>query len=290
MEIMKFKKTIATFIVGLIGLITVFDGYFITEEGTVDIVNRTGKIVRQTEPGLNFKIPFVESNRGIDIKTRKNYEEMPVSTSEQMPATGKVSLNWRASKDSVINIVSNYGSLDVFESNVLDPIFRDITKTTIAKYTAEDNTIKRDIVKSEITEGLKIAYKGLAVEVQNVNIEDIRFSDNYLQSINTKQTAKNLAEAEKFELEKQGLKAQQKTNTDRAEADGRLLIAKADAESIELKGKAEALAIAAKALALKSDPLVIELTKAQRWNGSYLTTGIGQGTDVLLDIRENKGN
>ena len=290
MEILKFKKTIAMFIVGLVGLITIFDGYFITQEGNVDIVSRTGKIVRQVEPGLNFKIPFVESNRLVDIKTRKNYEEMPVSTSEQMPAVGKLSMNWRANKDAVITIISNYGSLDVFESNVLDPIFRDISKTTIAKHTAEDNTVKRDMVKSEITESLKVAYKDLEIELQNVNIEDIRFSDNYLQSINTKQTAKNLAEAEKFELEKQGLKAQQKTNTDRAEADGRLLIAKADAESIELKGKAEASAISAKAEALKSNSLIIELTKAQRWNGSYLTTGIGQGTSVLMDVRENKGN
>lgn len=284
MEILKFKKTLVSFVIGLVGLITVFDGYFITQEGTVDIVTRAGKIVRQTDPGLNFKVPFIESNRSIDIKTRKNYEEMPVSTSEQMPATGKLSMNWRANKDAVITIVSNYGSLDVFESNVLDPIFRDISKTTIAKHTAEDNTVKRDMVKSEITEGLKIAYKSLEIELQNVNIEDIRFSDTYLQSINTKQTAKNLAEAEKFELEKQGLKAQQKTNTDRAEADGRMLLAKADAESIELKGKAEALAISAKAEALKSNPLIIQLEMVKTWNGDVPKMITGEHAGILLNM------
>ena len=91
----------------------------------------------------------------------------------------------------------------------------------------------------------------------------------------------------KHKLAKQALTAQQEVNTAKAKADGIKAIAKAEADAIALKGAAEATAIDAKAKALRDNPLIVELTKAQNWNGnlpsSYTAMG-DAGALPILDI------
>jgi uncharacterized membrane protein YqiK len=50
-------------------------------------------------------------------------------------------------------------------------------------------------------------------------------------------------------------------------ADARLLQAQAEAKAIALQGEAQAAAIRAQAEALKSNPTLIDLRKAERWDG-----------------------
>ena len=101
-----------------------------------------------------------------------------------------------------------------------------------------------------------------------------------------KQTEKNLADAEVFKLEKQNLEAQRAVNTANAEAQSITVKAKAEADAIKLKGEAEAKAIEAKSKALQGNPLIVELTKAQQWNGALPTYSLGEGSNFLLDMRK----
>ncbi len=123
------------------------------------------------------------------------------------------------------------------------------------------------------------------VIVDNIQIENIELPPKYLNSIETKQTEKNLADAEKHKLARQNLVAQQDVNISQAKAEGIELIATAEAKSIKLKGLAEAEAITAKAKALGNNPLIIKLTEAQNWNGSLPTTMLGDGAMPILDFR-----
>ena len=45
---------------------------FITKEGHVDVVKRFGKAISVAQPGLNFKIPLIDTTDTIEIRTRKN--------------------------------------------------------------------------------------------------------------------------------------------------------------------------------------------------------------------------
>ena len=51
-------------------------------------------------------------------------------------------------------------------------------------------------------------------------------------------------------------------------ADATLLKAEADAKAIQLRGEAEAAAIRAQAEALKQNTGLVELRKAEKWNGA----------------------
>ena len=287
MSNIKLKVASGAIIIGAIfGLIILFSSWFITKEGHVDVVKRFGKAISVAQPGLNFKIPLIDTTDTIEIRTRKNMEEMSAATAEQMPVSATVSMNWSANPETVLDLYKAYGSLEQFESRVIDPKFRAITKESIAKFTAEETINKRDQVEQRLRDYLVTATQDLPIKISSLNIENIELPKNYLQSIEVKQTEKNLADAEVFKLEKQNLEAQRAVNTANADAQSITLRAKAEADAIKLKGEAEAKAIEAKSKALQGNPLIVQLTQAQQWDGKLPTHMMGEGSNFLLDMRK----
>lgn len=280
-------KTIISGVIGFFALILLWSSWYTVPEGHVGIVKTFSEASSQVGPGLNFKIPLAQTVEEIEVRTRKNEEAMTSSTAEQMPVTVKVSVNWTVDKAAALELFKQYGGLSQFENRILDPRFRSATKDVIPKYTAEQLIQDRSSAIMRI-EAMLIEEMGpFPVKVDNIQIENITLPPKYLQSIETKQTAKNLADAEQFNLDKQALVAQQGVNIAKAKADGINFIAEAEANSIRLKGEAEASAIKAKAAALKSNPLIVDLTEAQQWNGQLPTTILGEGGMPILDMRKN---
>lgn len=58
MSILSHKKSIVTGVILFACALTVFDGYFITDEGNETVIKRAGKAVSQTSPGPHLKILF----------------------------------------------------------------------------------------------------------------------------------------------------------------------------------------------------------------------------------------
>jgi regulator of protease activity HflC (stomatin/prohibitin superfamily) len=61
--------------------------------------------------------------------------------------------------------------------------------------------------------------------------------------------------------------------------------AEADAEAIRLRGEAEADAIQARGEAIRANPLLIDLTKAENWNGQLPSTMIPGSTVPFLEVQ-----
>ena len=255
-------------------------------EGHVGIVKRFSEAKSQVNPGLHFKLPFVDTVEEIEFRTRKNEEKMASSTGEQMPVTVEVSVNWTIDKDAALDLFRQYGGLSQFENRILDPRFRSATKQVIPKYKAEQLIQDRTSAINGIEQALIEEMANFPVTVDNVQIENIGLPPKYLASIETKQTAKNLADAENHNLEKQRLVSLQGVNTADAKAQGILKVAKAEAEAIILKGKAEAEAIEAKGKALRNNGLIVELTKAQVWDGKLPQTVMGDSAMPIMDMRK----
>lgn len=259
---------------------------YTVNEGHIGIVKRFSEAKSQVNPGLHFKVPFIDSVEEIEVRTRKNEEKMASSTKEQMPVTIVVSVNWTVDKSAALDLFKQYGGLSQFESRILDPRFRSSTKDAIPQYTAEQLIQDRASAITAIEKRFTEEMVDFPVTVDNIQIENIILPKKYLSSIETKQTEKNLAAAETHKLARQNLLAQQDVNTAKARADGINLVAIAEAESIRIKGLAEAEAITAKAKALGNNPLIIKLTEAQNWNGQLPTTMLGEGGVPILDFRQ----
>ena len=268
--------------------IIIFGSVYTVNEGHIGIVKRFSEAREQVNPGLHFKVPLIDSVEEIEVRTRKNEEKMSSSTKEQMPVTVNVSVNWTVDRSAALELFRQYGGLSQFENRILDPRFRSATKDVIPKYDAEQLIQDRASAIRAIETNFVAEMEGFPVSVDNIQIENIVLPQKYLSSIETKQTEKNLAAAEEHRLARQNLEAQRGVNTDKAKADGILLVATAEAKAIKLKGLAEAEAIQAKAKALRDNPLIVKLTEAQSWDGKLPTTMLGGENMPILDFRNSK--
>jgi len=281
-------KYIGVGLIAVMSLLTINSSIYTVEEGHVGIVKRFGEAIYQENPGLHFKFPFIDDVESIEVRTRKNAEKMASSTKEQMPVTIEVSVNWTVNKEAALDLFRKYGGLRQFEQRILDPRFRSATKDSIPKFEAEQLIQDRAAAIQGIEQRLIEEMNAFPVVVDNIQIENILLPPKYIQSIETKQTEKNLAAAEEHKLERQRLEALREVNTADAKAQGIIKVAEADAKAIILKGEAEAKAIEAKARALRNNPLIVKLTEAQTWDGKLPVTVMGDGAMPIMDLRGKK--
>ena len=270
---------------GLVTLIVLSNSVYIIEEGHVGVIKRFGEATKQVSPGLHFKVPFMDTVTEIEVRQRKNAEQMASSTSEQMPITVEVSVNWTVDKQAAFDLFRNYGGLAQFENRILDSRFRSVAKAVLPSYSAEQLIQDRASANNKIEAALIEEMAAYPISVENVQIENIVLPPKYIQSIETKQTEKNLADAEMHKLERQRLTSLQNVNLADAKAQSIEKVAKAEANAIKIKGLAEAKAIEAKAKALRNNPLIVELTKAQTWDGKLPQTVMGEGGMPIMDMR-----
>ncbi|WP_426369970.1 prohibitin family protein [Pseudocolwellia sp. HL-MZ7] len=285
MNFQKLNIPVKTIITIAACLVSLMGSIYTVNEGHIGIVKRFSEAKEQVNPGLHFKVPFIDSVEEIEVRTRKNEERMASSTKEQMPVTVSVSVNWTVDKTAALELFRQYGGLSQFESRILDPRFRSATKDVIPRFDAEKLIQDRASAIQAIEANLIEEMKDFPVTVDNIQIENIQLPAKYLTSIETKQTEKNLAAAEEHKLARQNLEAQRDVNTAKAKADGIKLVAIAEAESIRIKGLAEAEAITAKAKALGDNPLIVKLTEAQNWDGKLPSTMLGGQNMPILDLR-----
>ncbi len=295
----KKKGPIFAAIAGAIGVAVLYSAMYTVDEGHVGIIKRFGEATEQVNPGLHTKIPFVDTVEVLEIRTRKNVEKLSASTHEQMPVTAEVSINWTVMREQAFDLFKSYGGLSQFESRILDPKLRSAAKDALARYKAEELIQNRSQVIAQIEELLVEEMKEYPVKLDSAQLENLVLPQKYIQSIETKQTEKNLAAAEMHRLERQKLEAQREVNTAmaqrdaaKAQADGKAyaikIEAEAEAQAIELKGLAEAKAIKEKALAIKNNATLVDYMRAQQWNGQMPTTMMGSDQNVLWSMDQKK--
>ncbi|GAP76020.1 putative SPFH domain protein [Pseudoalteromonas sp. SW0106-04] len=293
----KKKGLIISVIAIVLAVFLVMSAMYTVDEGHVGIIKRFGEATEQVNPGLHTKIPFVDSVEMLEIRTRKNVEKLRAATHEQMPLTAEVSINWTVIRTEAFDLFKSYGGLTQFENRILDPKLRSATKDALARYKAEELIQNRSQVIARIEELLLDEMKAYPVKLDSAQIEDLVLPQKYIQSIETKQTEKNLAAAEKHRLERQKLEAQREVNTAmaqrdaaKAKADGKAysikIEAQAEAEAIKLKGLAEAEAMQKKAEAIKNNATLVEYMRAQQWNGQMPTTVMGSDQGILWNMKE----
>ncbi len=258
----------------------------IIPEGHVGIVNKFGKTVRQLDPGLNFKAPLIESVVEIEVRQRKNVEELTAATQNQLATIAKVSINWTVDKSSAMDLYIQYVGLARFESRILDPKLASVAKASIAQYPADQLIKNRSLAVAAILDGMQEAMREFPITVNSPQIEDIQFPKPYLDAVLAKEQAREDAEKEKHKLAQQKLVAQQKVNTAKATRDA--MMAEADGKAYQIKTEAasEAEAISIINAELAKSPQYIELVKAKGWDGKLPATLItGDKQSLLYQVK-----
>ena len=279
------RGIIAAAIVALAIVATALGSWYTVDQTERGVLLRYGAVVGTAQPGLGFKLPLIDSVEKVSVKTSTfAWDKMNSYSYDQQPADLKISVTLRASPDKVADLYAKFGRLDTAVNQVVSPVVNQQVKVVFGRYTAvkaiQERGALNNAIKDAITETLK--YDSMII-IESVQLENIEFSQTYLHSIEQRMLAEvevqklqQNAEREKVQAQITVTQANAKANAVRAEAQANAeatrLNGEAKASNIKITGEAEAAAIEARAKALGTNPNLVTLVQAERWNGVLPTT------------------
>ncbi len=237
---------------------------FNTQAGTVDIVLRWGAPIRITEPGLNFKIPYVETRHTVELRERAYSKTYESASRDPMELNVTVALNWAVNKQHVIQMYNQFGHLDQFEQRIIAPRLPDAVKAVVSRFAVNELLTKRNELRDQARAAALAVIPQQIMTITGFAVTNMEFPKAYTQQIAAVQVAREAANAQEQELRKQNFKAQEVFNTAKAQADATKAQADAEAYSIAIKGKAQLDIQQRQAEILRSNPLLIDWERAVR--------------------------
>ncbi|MGH8433907.1 MAG: SPFH domain-containing protein [Pseudomonas sp.] len=267
-----------------LALIGVFFGaWYTVDETERGVLLRNGALVGVIEPGLSFKTPFIETVKFISVQSQAtSYQGLQAYSKDQQTATLNVSVSWHVVPGEVARVYTQYQDLDGLVSRLISRQVPTQVENVFGQYNAVTAVQQRGKFVADVTKAIKDSITGPVV-IDGVQVENIDFSDDYERSIALRMKAEVEVKTREQMLATEQVQAQIRVTQAQAEADSKVAQAKADAEATRLRGDAEADAIKARAQALASNQNLVELTKAERWNGVLPTTVLPNGALPFID-------
>ena len=276
-------KSIAGGLLAVLLLIALMGSWYTVNETERGVLLRNGALVGVIEPGLSFKIPFIESVKFISVQSNATtYQGLQAYSKDQQTATLNVSVSWHVVPAEVGKVYTQYQDLDGLVSRLISRQVPTQVENVFGQYNAVSSVQNRGKFVADVSKAIKDSIAGPVV-IDGVQVENIDFSDDYERSIALRMKAEVEVKTREQMLATEQVEAQIVVTRAQADADSKVAQAKADAEATRLRGNAEADAIKAKTLALSSNPALIELTKAERWDGKLPTTVLPNGTLPFID-------
>lgn len=228
---------------GLFGIVLFgFIAFSIISDGIVSIpAGYTGVVFSKINggvqdetlnPGINFKIPFLETVTQIDTRMQEktiNVSKDPIQalTKDGQKVTIDITVQYKVSNENAPKIVQEIG-MD-YEKKIVTPGVRSVVRKVITGYDSTDLFKQETRIKAEkeILEQLRADYSKNNITLINTLVRDVKFSDKYLDAIEEKKIAEQQIQKSEFEKKNAEVQAQKK-----------IIEATADADALRLKGKA----------------------------------------------------
>jgi len=232
---------VVTFLIVFILLVVVLSSFVTVKQGTIAVITVFGKYRRILTPGLNFKIPLVESIYSkISIQNRSVELEFQAVTFDQANVYFKAMLLYSV-LDQQEETIKNVAFKFVDERNLMQALIRTVEGSIRAfvatKRQSEVLILRRDIVE-HVKEQLDQILETWGYHLQDLQLNDITFDDVIMKSMSQVVASNNLKAA--AENEGQALLI---TKTKAAEAEGNAIKISAEAErqASQLRGQGVAL-------------------------------------------------
>ncbi|MGS7581884.1 prohibitin family protein, partial [Escherichia coli] len=233
------QKSIAIVIGVLAVVVLPFLSYYTVNEGERGILLRYGKIVKVAEPGLGFKIPFMESVEKISTRNQAVvYQGLQAYSRDQQPAQMTVSVSFHIKPSEAGAVYTTYNTIESLKERLIVRQLPTQLENVFGQYTAISAVQDRTKLVQDLQNAMRKAVVGPVV-IDGVQIENIDFSDAYEKSIEDRMKAEVAIATRKQNLETEKIQAQIAVTQAQAEADSKLAAAKAEAETIRVRGAAE---------------------------------------------------
>lgn len=267
----------------VLALFGTLGSWFLIDQGERGVVLRNGAFVRVAEPGLGFKMPIIDSVNHLSVRTEKQvYDKLTSYSRDIQTADIRVAINYRLDVSAVRQVYEQYGSRQAAVDRILTPRVQDEVKVVFGRFNAKTAIEERGRLGVEMEDALRTSLKGVGIVLESIQLENVDFSDAFDKSIEERMKAEVEVTRLEQNLKREKVQADIVRTQANGQADAIRAKAQAEADAIKLRGNAEATAIRARADALKSDPALIELVKAEKWDGKLPVTMIpGQSVPLI---------
>jgi len=243
----------------LLLMILALSSFKIISTSEVGIKSRFGVISNNTlDEGIHLKIPFIDD---IEIVSLKQHQENFTLGHTQTKDMQPVSVSYKVIYSiPVSKVISNRKEINgnLFET-LVRPRANESIMDALAQYPAEELIINRDTVSQKVKAKLAERINGHA-KIDDISIVEFDFENKeFKEAVQRKVIAKQDAQS-----------AEIKEQQSQAEANQVMIIAKAQAEAIRIRANA-----------LSSNPKLVDLTIAERWDGKAPTSV------VIMDGKSN---
>lgn len=228
----------------------------------------------------------------VSLPTTQLYHHIKAAaaTVKGQSAPTEITVAYSVKDDMWPRVYATIGGVAAINAAYFDNNVQQALKQVTGGYLAEELIQKRPEVKGRVVAELQkaidgaLAEKGLsgAIVINMVAITDFDFSKEFNDSIDSKVEAEQRAQQAESE-------ALQKATIARASSDVQKKIADARAYETELLSKARAEAIRLKGEALKDAAGLLELRKAEAWDG-HVPEFMSDGTIPFIKIDPRNGN
>lgn len=213
----NFSKVIIVLVVIFV-VILVLNPFVIVGAGERGVVLTFGAVQKAVfDEGLHLRIPMVQKIIKVDVRVQKSQVDAESVSKDLQDTHSTIAINYHAIPNMAGWIYQNLGVQ--YKERIIDPAVQEVVKAVTAKYTAVELITQREKVRSEIKDSLKQRLAGYNIGVDDFSIINFKFSQQFTQAIESKQTAEQFALKAQRDLERIKIEAEQKVTQAKAEAE-----------------------------------------------------------------------
>ena len=266
-------KLILTIFVVILAVIFLGSSFVVIPAGHTGVALTFGKVEDVVlQEGLHFKVPFVQKIVVVDNRIVKLDVNTEAFSKDLQTITTVVAVNYHVGKENSQTLYKNVGM--GFEEVLITPAVNEVLKAVTAKYTAVELVSSRAEVSMLLDEGLNEKMNAYGIFINELNIINWDFSEEYINAVEAKQVAEQ-------NLIKTRTEQEQALVIANTEAQKRVIAAEAEAN--EIKVLAQANAESNRIITESISELLIKYQTVSKWDGKLPTVMPGSD-NMLIDI------
>jgi regulator of protease activity HflC (stomatin/prohibitin superfamily) len=174
--------------------------------GHVGVVTRFGAVNRVVNPGFVLKLPLIESIYSMETRTQKEQIEALAASKDLQSVTSTIALNLHLRGENAVDVYQNIG--EDYLNRIVAPAVQEVFKSTTSQFTTSDLISKREEVKRIAYTELKNRLGKYNIVVDDFNIVNFAFSQEFSTAIEQKTVAEQNREKAKIEAQTALIQAQ----------------------------------------------------------------------------------
>lgn len=265
-------RAVAAAIVAFLLIIVLAGSVVVVEAGQTGVVLTFGRVSPVVlQEGIHFKVPFAQNVIAINNRIVKTEVTTEAFSKDLQTVSTVIAVNYHINKSSSAEIYKQVGL--GYEDVLVVPAINEVLKAVTANYTAQQLVSTRGEVSVLLDDNLNIKLNEYGIVVDDLNIINWDFTEEYISAIEAKQVAEQ-------NLIKTRTEQEQALVIANTEAQKQVIAAQAEADKIRLL--ADATAESNRTIAESLSDMLIRYELLQKWDGQLpkVTGGASTFTDI----------